>query len=375
MRWKILAGNLFTVLLVCLVGYFMVKGRASEALQQDVEPSVRRSVALLEAVRNEDGDQLGGAVEDLAKTPDVVAVFANDSESSQRAAGFAVVQAVSRQLGTIPRRNRPADLVVLLGADGRVLVRNAEVNLEHGRDLRAEFPAVRRALEAPGGDAVRDFVRYGDQGWMEIAAVAITANGQVRGALVAGFSMVDSAARSDAERIHVGVGYIVREGGRYAVQSLSVGSQREKDELVAWANSPASGGDQLLRGRSEVHVSLGGQDYLARTIPMPGTFTQQAGAIVLRSLSEAQAPAGGVAFPILAMMIVGLLASIGYNLFIAQYLEKPIEQIEADLLTIVNGNTQHRINVVHPELGGIVYRVNQLVASLTGEGDEGGEGG
>ena len=108
---------------------------------------------------------------------------------------------------------------------------------------------------------------------------------------------------------------------------------------------------------------------------MPGTFTQQAGAIVLRSLSEAQAPAGGVAFPILAMMIVGLLASIGYNLFIAQYLEKPIEQIEADLLTIVNGNTQHRINVVHPELGGIVYRVNQLVASLTGEGDEGGEGG
>jgi HAMP domain-containing protein len=63
--------------------------------------------------------------------------------------------------------------------------------------------------------------------------------------------------------------------------------------------------------------------------------------------------------------------AIGYNLFVAQYFEKPIEQIEEGLLTIVNGNTQHRINVEHAELGGIVYRINQLVASLTGEGDEG----
>ena len=75
----------------------------------------------------------------------------------------------------------------------------------------------------------------------------------------------------------------------------------------------------------------------------------------------------------LATMLLGLAMVIGYNLFVAQYFEKPIEQIEEGLLTIVNGNTQHRINVEHAELGGIVYRINQLVASLTGEGDEGGE--
>ena len=71
----------------------------------------------------------------------------------------------------------------------------------------------------------------------------------------------------------------------------------------------------------------------------------------------------------------GLAMAIGYNLYVAQYFEKPIEQIEEGLLTIVNGNTQHRINVEHAELGGIVYRINQLVASLTGEGDEGSDGG
>lgn len=375
MRWKILAGNVVTVVLISLIAWFLVKGRASEALLQDVAPSVMRSVALLEAVRAQDGDLFVEAVEAAARSAEVGTVYTGDSESAQREAAFAVSQGVSRQLATLPRRNRPAELVVLLNAEGRVLARNAERNLDAGRDLRTEFAAVRQAFEGATGHSVRDFIRYGDQGWMEIAVVPVIAEGRIRGGVLAGFAVADSAARNDAERISVGVGYIFREGNRYTVQSLSVGSQREKEELVTWANSPAAGGEQLIRGRSEVRLRLGGQDYLARMMPMPGAFTQQAGAIVLRSLTEAQAPAGNVAFPVLATMLLGLAMAIGYNLFVAQYFEKPIEQIEEGLLTIVNGNTQHRINVEHAELGGIVYRINQLVASLTGEGDEGSDGG
>ena len=373
MRWKILAGNVVTVVLISLMGWFLVKGRASEALLQDVAPSVMRSVALLEAVRAQDGDQFVEAVEAASKSTEVGTVYTGESESAQREAAFVVSQSVSRHLGTLPRRNRPAELVLLLNAEGHVLARNAERNLDAGRDLRSEFPAVRQAFDGPVGHAVRDFIRYGDQGWMEIAVVPVIADGHIRGGLLAGFAVVDSAARNDGERISVGVGYIFREANHFTVQSLSVGSQREKEELGAWANSPAAGGDLLVRGRAEVRLRLGGQDYLARTMPMPGVFTQQAGAIVLRSLTDAQAPADDVAFPVLATMLLGLAMVIGYNLFVAQYFEKPIEQIEEGLLTIVNGNTQHRINVEHAELGGIVYRINQLVASLTGEGDEGGE--
>ncbi len=373
MRWKILAGNVVTVVLISLMGWFLVKGRASEALLQDVAPSVMRSVALLEAVRAQDGDQFVEAVEAASKSTEVGTVYTGESESAQREAAFVVSQSVSRHLGTLPRRNRPAELVLLLNAEGHVLARNAERNLDAGRDLRSEFPAVRQAFDGPVGHSVRDFIRYGDQGWMEIAVVPVIADGHIRGGLLAGFAVVDSAARNDGERISVGVGYIFREANHFTVQSLSVGSQREKEELGAWANSAAAGGDLLVRGRAEVRLRLGGQDYLARTMPMPGVFTQQAGAIVLRSLTDAQAPADDVAFPVLATMLLGLAMVIGYNLFVAQYFEKPIEQIEEGLLTIVNGNTQHRINVEHAELGGIVYRINQLVASLTGEGDEGGE--
>jgi HAMP domain-containing protein len=375
MRWKILAGNLVTVILISLVAWFLVKGQASEKLLAGVAPAVQRSVGTLEAVRALDGDQLTGAVEDAAQSAEVATVYAGETESAQREAAFTVSQSVSRQLSTLQRRGRPAELVVLLNAEGRVLARNVDRNLDVGRDLRTEFPAVRQAFEGATGHSVRDFIHYGDQGWMEIAVVPVLANGRIRGGVLAGFAVADSAARMDAERMDVGVGYLFREGNRYTVQSLSVGSQREKEELVAWANSPAAGGDQLLRRSAEVRLTLGGEDYLARMVAMPGVFSPQSGAIVLKSLTAAQSPAGDVAFPVLAMMLLGLALSFGYNLFIAQYFEKPIEQIEEGLLTIVNGNTQHRINVEHAELGGIVYRINQLVASLTGEGDEGGDAG
>ena len=50
MRWKLLAGNVIAVLLVGVLGWFLVKGQASEALVRDVEPSVQRAQALLDAL-------------------------------------------------------------------------------------------------------------------------------------------------------------------------------------------------------------------------------------------------------------------------------------------------------------------------------------
>lgn len=371
MRWKLLVGNVVAVLLIGVIGWFLVKREATEALLRDVGPSMERAVTALEAIRVRDGDQFVDKVEELAAQPTVAAVFAGDSQSAQRDAAFTLAQGFSRQLADLAHRGRPAELVALLNAEGHVLARNTERNLDADRNLAAEFPAVRQAIQSGAtGHGVRDFIRYGDQGWMEVVVVPVVVGGAVRGGVLAGFSVSDSAARIDGTRVGVGVGYIFREGTRYTVQSLSVGSQREKEELVAWANSAAAGGEQLVRARNEVRITLGGEDYIARTMPMPGSVTPQ-GAIVLRSLTVAQAPAGSVALPALIAMLLGLFLVVGYNLFMAQYFEKPIEQIEEGLLTIVNGNTQHRINVEHAELGGIVYRINQLVASLTGEGGEG----
>ncbi len=378
MRWKLLVGNIVAVLLVGILGWYLSRSKAAEELESGVSPSVERATALLDAVRAQDGDQLVDAVESATHTPDVAAVLAADSESAQRDAAFTFSESMARQIGAeIPRRGRPADLVAVLSADGRVVGRNADRRLDAGRNVRQEFPAVAHALSAPRGHVVRDYIRYGEQGWLEVAVAPVIVGEQIRGGLLVGFVLADSAARSDAQRVGVEVGYLFRDGESCMVQSLTVGQQREKEQLRTWCNQ--RGLQNLLRGRQTVRLTLGDDEFLAISIPMPGAYSVgNAGAVVLRSITAAREPANDVVLPVLLVTLLGLLLVVGVNLYVAMYIEKPIEQIEDGLLQIINGNREHRINVEHAELGGIVYRVNQLVSELTGvdegDGSSGGSG-
>lgn len=369
MRWKLLVGNVAAVILMGILAWVLVRSRASEALVTDLEPSVQRSTALLEAVRTQDGDQLIDAVESTSHGPDLAAVFAIGTDSERRDAAFTFAEGAARQIGSqIPRRGRPAELVALVGSDGKVIGRNSERRLDADRNVGTEFPAVTAAMAGPQGRTVRDFIRYGEQGWLEIVAVPVLQNDRVLGALLVGYSVADSAARSDAQRVGVDVGYLFRENDRYTVQSLSVGQQTEKEQLRAWANGQGAGLQAMFRGRQRMTITLGDSQFLAMVMPMPGAFTpQNAGAVVLRSITAAQAPAQDVAFPVILAMLLGLVIVVGYNLALSRYYERPIEEIEESLLKIINGDRNHRINVEHPELGGIVYRVNQLISELTGE--------
>lgn len=378
MRWKLLVGNVVAVLLVGILGWYLSRNKAAEELETDVAPSVDRATSLLDAVRAQDGDQLVDAVEAATHVPDIAAVLAGDSESAKRDAAFTFSESMARQIGAqIPRRGRPADLVAVLSADGRVIGRNADRRLDAGRNVGQEFPAVAHALSAPRGNVTRDYIRYGEQGWLEVAVAPVIVGEQIRGGLLVGFVLADSAARSDAQRVGVDVGYLFRDGDNCMVQSLSVGQQREKEQLDTWCNQRQL--RNILRGRQTAKLTLGDDEFFAISIPMPGAYSSNnAGAIVMRSMTAAKAPANDVAFPVLLVMLLGLVVVVGSNLYVAMYLEKPIEQIEDGLLQIINGNREHRINVEHAELGGIVYRVNQLVSELTGvdegDGSSGGSG-
>lgn len=371
MRWKLLVGNLVAVILVGVMGWWLTRSEAAAVLVRDVDPSVDRGVELLSAVRDQAGDALLDAVEDAATSPELAAVFAAESESARREAAFTFAERQARAFASLPRRGRQADLVAVLDETGKVIARNVERNQDVGRDLRAEFPAVARALTGARGAKVRDYVRYGDQSWLEVSVVSVAGEGHPRGALLVGFAPADSAARDDANRVGVGVGYVFREANRFTVQSLSVGQQTEKEQLGTWLNAQ---GAELFRGRARYTVTLGGQEYRAAVLPMPGASGGQiGGAVVLRSLTAAKDPSSDVAMPSLLAMLLGILIVTAYNLYLALYLQKPIEQIEDGLLQVINGNPHHRIQVEHEELGGVIYRVNQLLASVDDEDQ--GEGG
>ena len=96
MRWKLLIGNLIAVLLVGVVGWRLALSNAAAALVVDIDPSVDRGVELLAAVRDQAGDALLDAVEVSAASPELAAVFAQQSETGRRDAAFAFAEQQAR---------------------------------------------------------------------------------------------------------------------------------------------------------------------------------------------------------------------------------------------------------------------------------------
>ncbi|MDI7266875.1 MAG: MXAN_5187 C-terminal domain-containing protein [Myxococcota bacterium] len=64
------------------------------------------------------------------------------------------------------------------------------------------------------------------------------------------------------------------------------------------------------------------------------------------------------------------ILAIVFALLLAHHFIKPITQIEDGLLRIMNGDWTHRFDVRSAEVGGLSYRINQLMASLLGDEEE-----
>lgn len=374
MRWKLIAGNVVALLFACIVALVWVRASVTDALSRDITPMVERSVVLFDALRTAQGDRYQSLVVAQANSEAAREVFAATNTTARSQAAFEFAQRLARTLGeSYPQgRPRPADVVAVTDDQGRVLARNVDARQEVGRDLKNEIEAVGVALQS--GNAVHDYVRYDNTKWFDVVIAPISREGRVTGLAVVGYELADSIAAEDKARLGAEVGYIVREGDRFAVQSLSFGTQTEKTAIIELAN--ASNLATILNSEGTLpvrEVEIGGHRFRLAARAVPGLHRPtRAGAVrpgyvVLADVTAAQAPATGIALPILYLGVIALVLMIVLNILVSNSMLQPIEVIEEGLLKIINGDQAHRIELQHAELGGIVYRINQLVQTLTGE--------
>ncbi len=379
MRWKLIAGNVAALMIASLIALFWVRSSVTQKLSSEVGPTVERSVALFDAVRTAHGDRYRALVSPLANTDDARGVYSATTDTAQGDAAFALAQRLARTIGETypPTRPRPADLVAITNNQGRVLARNIDRRAENNRDLRTDFEAVATALQT--GQVQRDYVRYDGQKWFDVVFSPIRSEAGVLGLLVVGYELSDSVAAEDRVRLGLEVGYLVRENDRFAVQSLSFGTQTEKTALLTWANNPATNLAAVFNseGNSGIRdLEIDGHTWriAARSFPNLHRPTRagavRPGFVVMSDVTAAQSPATELVLPILYLSIFALVLMILYNLFLANYLLQPIETIEEGLLRVISGEQNHRIELQHAELGGVVYRVNQLLQQLSGEEEE-----
>jgi hypothetical protein len=366
MRLKIIAGNLVAVLLLGFVSYVVVGGDLKQELSTKVLAQIGNDQVLLDRSLRLSGLEFVNLVKERAANGDVQGVFAALDESGRRTRAFEAAERTAAWIGDPARGSRGhPDIVVFADDSGKVLARNADRNRMYGMKLDAALPAVRAALQ--DGEARHDVWLKDDEGkLLELGVAAIrTAEGQIVGVLVVGYDLSNGLAVSEGKRLGGrDVAFIVGD----KVYSSSAPEQVAKD-LRAYLFGPAKGATDAAKAGQVSSPWIGkfGKDEFAGVLaPLPGSHSAKVAYVVLNNRSQAASIVNDATKIILALTLVFSLVVIGYGFMLGNSIVRPIEEIEEGVLAVINGNTDLRLETNNPELGGLAYRINQLLNVLTG---------
>jgi hypothetical protein len=70
--------------------------------------------------------------------------------------------------------------------------------------------------------------------------------------------------------------------------------------------------------------------------------------------------------PIVGSLALGVLLVVVAGWLLGNYITRPIDSLEEGLLAILNGQTDKRFELDHAELGGLAFRIDQLLNQLMG---------
>lgn len=372
MRLKIIAGNLVAVLLLGLVSYAVVGSDLRQDVSSRVMAQIGNDRALLDRSLRLTALEFVNLVKERAHDADVRNVFGALDEPGRRTRAFEAAERSSTWFGDPARGSRGnPDIVVITDFSGKVLARNADRNRMYGNRLDTALPALRAVLQ--DGEARHDVWKKDDEGKvLQLAVSAIRGDqGNIVGALVVGYDLSNGLAQAEGKRLgNRHVAFLVDDKVYSSSFSESVAKQLRGYlfEKVASATQAALSGTVSAAWVAQ----LGGSEFVGVLAPLPLSPSTKVAYAVIADRAEAGAAIDSATNVILVLTLVFALVVLGYGFMVGNSIVKPIEAIEEGVLAAINGNTEVRLDTNNPDLGGLAYRINQLLNVFTGvsEGEE-----
>lgn len=366
MRLKIIAGNLVAVLLLGLVSYAVVGSDLRQEVSKRLLSQIGNDQVLLDRSLQLSAVDFVNRVEQRADDSDVRAVFAALDEEGRRTRAYEAAERSSGWFSDPARglRGRP-HVVVITDDSGKVLARDTDRNRMYGSRLDRELPAVGATLD--DGDARHDVWKKDDEGkLLELAVAPIRGDqGQIVGSLLVGYDLSNSLASSEGKRLGGrDVAFLVDE----KVYSSSLNESHVKP-LKSYLFGGAKGMTAAaMAGQTSTPwvADVGSAEFVGVLAPLPSSKSARVAYAVLADRSERAKEAAEPTKIILALTLVFSLVVLAYGFMVGNTIVRPIEEIEEGVLAVINGNTEVRLDTSNPDLGGLAYRINQLLNVFTG---------
>ncbi len=370
MRSKIIAVNAGIVIVIAILTYVLLQTSLKEVVanpgerKKEVAQALRAATAqlALDALRMERWLEHSSGTE---STRNVLALGTPEarSEAATAEANRLRDAAVSEPMFA----KMAPSLVLFVDAQGVAVGRNGSA-LMRGENVTKDYPSLAEAIKSgTTGSAIWINKQRQEQMLASFAPLRSEA-GAVVGAVVIGTPLSD-------ERL-------TRTSDLTSGQTLMFGLVNEQDVTIIADSAArrevlAAAGDATVVAAARQAVSSGGvaaadnalQDRLYGAAAVDGYG--KTNAVLIAALpSSLVGSVSGLLWPVLAIAGLGLVLVVAGGVLLGNYISGPISELEDGLLAIINGQSDLRFQLEHPELGGLVFRINSLLNAMMGVAED-----
>jgi hypothetical protein len=369
MRWKIISVNSAILATVALLSFVLLKASLEGVLanrterKADAERALRSANLQLEL----EGLRLQRWLAGRAREDAVSLVFAGGT--SQARSQTASLQAKRLRDAAVQNPELSAlsiPIVLFVDSRGLVIGRNDSSQMR-GEDLGRAYPSILEALASGETSSQVWFNRQRSEQLLVSYAPVRGEGGNVVGILVAGtplnderLSAISQATSGQALTVGITNGSAeaqVIAGGALSGQRAVFDAVRQHGALQR-AAAALRAGNAIFEDDEGVYAAEPLQGYAARDV------------LLVAALPHSLVPSvPALLWPLFGVTLLGVLLVVGGGIFLGNYISEPIAQLEEGLLSVINGRTNHRFDIQHRELGGLVFRINSLLNALMGVPD------
>lgn len=358
MRNKIIAVNAVIVIILGLLSFFIVRQQViaatssstllSERAKRDVQgASARLQVDALRAER---------WIASKAIEPATKDAVSRATPAARGDAATAVCDAILAQAKQQFTSSPPA-LVMVVDSQGKIVGRNGS-SLSRGDDIGTAYPLLKAAISK--GQSGADVWVSKERSDQFLAVYAPIRDDHGHG-VVLGMPINDELAAVNEATAGRGLVLMVPAGDDVRIAANSANTP---EDTKATADKAKADVKNAFSTGKVVTTQVG--DTFVAAAPLEGLGDGKHAALVVVSPPSLIEGAQAMALPILGVMVLGLILVIVAGWFLGGYMATPIGDMEETLLAVINGQTDRRIELDHAELGGLAFRINQLLNQLMG---------
>jgi hypothetical protein len=361
MRNKIILVNTIIVLIVGLLSWVLVRSSLNAAAANSAQVANEAKHAVLGASARFQLDALRAE-----RWLSIRAAEPATADTMNRGTASAQGEAATQRCDAVASQAKGAfesapSLVAIVDANGKTVGRNGST-LMRGENLGSVYPGLKDALASghSGSDVWANSTRN-DQ-YLASYAPFHDAQGAVVGAIVLGTPLNDELSRvSDAT---TGRGLMLVEASGSDLKAVAHSTAQDPG-LESGLAGPAK---DAIKGVIESgHAAVGDSGtFIIAAAPLEQVGNGKQIAIAGAVPSTLIENAAGLANPVLGVMALGIILVIFTGWLLGNYISRPINQLEEGLLMIQNGQSDKRFELDHPDLGGLAFRIDQLLNQLMG---------